>query len=94
MKKILFALALLMTLSSCSITLGLTATGNSIKASDKKGTSKATLLFGVLPIGGDASIITAAKNGNIDKISTVDIKTTNFLFILTTIETQVTGQNP
>ena len=94
MRRIITAIAVIALFSSCSVTMGLTATGNSIKSSDKTGVSKATLLLGAIPLGGDASIITAAKNGNIDKISTVDVKTTNFLFLITTIETTVTGQNP
>ena len=94
MKKVLPFLAFIFIFSSCSITTGLTATGNSVQSASKTGTSSATLLFGLIPLGGDASIVTAAKNGNIDKISTVDVKTTNILFIVTTIQTRVTGQNP
>jgi hypothetical protein len=94
MKKIIFGLLVTASLASCSVTSGLTATGNSIKSADKTGTSKATLLFGFIPLGGDASISTAAKNGNIDKIATVDVTHTNILFLVQTIETKVTGQKP
>jgi PBP1b-binding outer membrane lipoprotein LpoB len=94
MKKVLSIFAIVVLISSCSITTGLTATGNSVKSATKTGTSTATLLFGILPLGGDASIATAAKNGDIDKIATVDVKTTNILFILTKVQTKVTGQNP
>ena len=40
----------------------------------------------------DASIQTAAKNGGITEISTVDVKTTNILNIILTYETIVTGK--
>ena len=94
MKKIVLCLMILVTLASCSVTTGLTATSNSIKSADKIGTSTATLLFGFIPIGGDASIASAAKSGNIDKIATVDVKNTNILFIVQTIQTRVTGNQP
>jgi hypothetical protein len=70
----------------------LTATSNSNKEATKTGISKATFLFGI-PLSGDASIATAVKNGNIDKVSVVDYKTTSILGIFNTIETTVTGNN-
>ena len=91
MKKIILSLLVMALVSSCSMTLPVSGSSYSIKEADKTGTSKATLLFGFIPLGGDASVGTAAKNGNIDKISTVDLKTTNFLNIITTYETKVTG---
>lgn len=77
-------------ISSCAVSLPVTATGNSVQEATKTGVSKATLLFGTIPLGGDASIHTAAKNGNINEISIVDIKTTSYLFVYT-IETTVHG---
>ena len=77
-------------MSSCSVTLPVTATGNEI--GDKVGTSQAFGLFdGVLWVEGDASITTAAENGGISKISTIDQKTT-IIMGLTWYETIVTGE--
>jgi hypothetical protein len=91
MKKIILGICVIFALTSCSATMPLTATSNSVKEADKVGISKATLLFGLFGLGGDASIATAAKNGNIDKIATVDVTTTNFFNIIVTTETKVTG---
>ena len=77
-------------LSSCSITLPVTATSNPIGS--KVGTATATGYLGYIFLDQDASIQTAAKNGGITKISTVDIKKTNTLNILTGYETIVTGE--
>jgi len=76
-------------LSSCAITLPVNATSNPIGS--KVGTAKATGYFGYLFFDQDASIQTAAKNGGITKISTVDIKQTNTLGIIVGYETIVTG---
>ena len=77
-------------LSSCAVTMPVNATSNPIGT--KVGTAKATGYFGVVFFDADASIQTAAKNGGITKISTVDIKTTNVLGIVWTYETIVTGE--
>ena len=76
-------------LSSCAITLPVNATSNPIGS--KVGTAKATGYLGYLFFDQDASIQTAAKNGGITKISTVDIKQTNTLGIIVGYETIVTG---
>ena len=76
-------------LSGCSATFPLTATSNPI--GKKTGTSSGTAYFGILFFGMDASIRTAAKNGGITKISTVDVKQSNILGIVQTYETTVTG---
>jgi hypothetical protein len=91
MKKVILFAFVALSMTSCAITMPVAATSNSVKEADKTGISKATMLFGILPLGGDASVISAARNGNIDKIATVDLKTTNFLNILVTYETKVTG---
>jgi len=87
------AVAGLLFLSSCSIVMPLGATGNTIGS--KVGTSKATLYLAPAPMGiafdQDASIQTAAKNGGITKISTVDVKQGSVLGIIYTVETIVTG---
>jgi hypothetical protein len=85
---VLFATVAVM--SSCSLTLPVNATSNPV--GDKVGTASATGFLGVLFFGADASIQTAAKNGGITEISTVDIKQKNVLGIIITYETIVTGE--
>jgi hypothetical protein len=70
--------------------LPVSATSNPI--GKKIGTSSGTGYFGVLFFNADASIRSAAKNGGITKISTVDIKQSNILGIIITYETTVTGE--
>ncbi len=77
-------------MSSCSLTLPVNATSN--KVGSKVGTAKATGYLGVLFFGQDASIQTAAKNGGIKKISTVDIKQNNLFGLVVSYETIVTGE--
>ena len=76
-------------LVSCDITLPVGATANPIGS--KVGTSSGTCYLGILCFGVDASVQSAAKNGGITKVSTVDIKTSNILNIIVTYETIVTG---
>ncbi|WP_306643161.1 TRL-like family protein [Sanyastnella coralliicola] len=92
MKKVLFGLAgvAMIALSSCSITLPVTATSNAV--GNKVGKSSGTCYLGVLCFGVDASIQTAAKNGGISKISTVDYTQKNVLNLIITHETTVTGE--
>ena len=77
-------------LSSCSLTLPVNATSNNVGS--KVGTAKATGFLGFLFFNADASIKTAAKNGGISKISTVDLKQTSLLNLIVTYETIVTGE--
>lgn len=77
-------------LSSCSLTLPVNATSNTV--GNKVGRAKATGYLGVLFFNQDASIRSAAKNGGITKISTVDIKSTSIFGIVVTHETIVTGE--
>ncbi|GAA4450770.1 MAG: TRL-like family protein [Chitinophagaceae bacterium] len=77
-------------LSSCSLTLPVNATSNTVGS--KVGRAKATGYLGVLFFNQDASIRQAARNGGISKISTVDIKCTSILNIVVTYETIVTGE--
>jgi hypothetical protein len=93
MKKVKSVLALLAVtafVSSCSLTLPVNATSNPVGS--KVGTASATGYLGVLFFDADASIRTAAKNGGITKISTVDIKQNNILNLIITYETIVTGE--
>ncbi|MDT3739565.1 MAG: TRL-like family protein [Candidatus Kapabacteria bacterium] len=76
-------------LSSCSLTLPVAATSNAVGS--KVGTATATGYLGILFFDADASIQTAAKNGGISKISTVDVKMSNILGIIVSYETIVTG---
>jgi len=77
-------------LASCSLTLPVNATSNAVGS--KVGTATATGFLGVLFFDQDASIQTAAKNGGISKVSTVDIKQGNILGLIVTYETIVTGE--
>lgn len=89
--KVIFAMfTLALMVSSCSLTLPVNATSNSV--GNKVGTSIATGYLGVFFFDADASIKTAAKNGGITKISTVDVKQTNLLNLIVTYETIVTGE--
>jgi hypothetical protein len=93
LKKIKILVVLFLTifaLSSCSITLPVTATSNPI--GEKVGTATAVGFLGVFFFDADASIRTAAKNGGITKISTVDIKSSNYFGLIVSYETIVTGK--
>ena len=76
-------------MSSCALTMPVNATSNAV--GKKVGTAVATGYLGILFFGQDASIRTAAKNGGISKIATVDIKQTSLLGLIVTYETIVTG---
>lgn len=91
-KKITHALGIcsaILLMSSCSITAPLAATSNPI--GKKVGTAKANIICG-LYFGGDYSVQTAAKNGGITKVSTVDVKYVNVLYIFQSRKTVVTGE--
>jgi hypothetical protein len=94
MKKAIMTMALLFTLtamlSSCSITMPVNATSNPVGA--KVGSAKAMVILGFLYFDQDASIRTAARNGGITRISTVDMKYFNVLNLFSTYETIVTGE--
>jgi ABC-type glycerol-3-phosphate transport system substrate-binding protein len=77
-------------LSACSMVMPVTATSNPVGS--KVGTSQATVYLYCLSFDQDASIQKAAKSAGITKISTVDIKTFNILYLYTTYETIVTGE--
>ncbi len=83
-------LSMIAFLSSCSLTMPAAVTSNPIGS--KVGTASATGYLGILFFNADASIRTAAKNGGITKVSTVDVKMTNILGIIVTYETIVTGE--
>jgi hypothetical protein len=89
-KSIFALLTVVSVMSGCALTLPVNATSNSVGS--KVGTAKATGYLGILFFDADASIRTAAKNGGITKISTVDIKQTSLLNLIVTYETIVTGE--
>lgn len=84
------ALVGVLSLSSCSLKYPVNATSNTVGS--KVGRAKATGYLGVLFFNQDASIQSAAKNGGITKISTVDIKRGSVLGLIVTYETIVTGE--
>ena len=90
MKTIFLLFAITAMVSSCALTMPVNATSNPV--GNKVGSAKATGYLGILFFNADASIQTAAKNGGITEISTVDVKTTNILNIIFTYETIVTGK--
>lgn len=93
LKKLKVVFAILITaglMASCSLTLPVTATSNAVGS--KVGKASGTGFLGVLFFGADASIQTAAKNGGITKISTVDLTQKSILNIIVTYETTVTGE--
>jgi len=89
-KSIFAIFAVVAMMSSCSVTLPVNATSNPVGS--KVGSATATGYLGILFFDADASIRTAAKNGGITKISTVDIKYGNILNLIVTYETIVTGE--
>ncbi len=97
MKKIAIvcaAMVALLVLVGCTSVTPIGATSNSVGS--KVGESTATFLFGGpafgIPLGGgDVSIQTAAQNGGISSISTVDQKIVNYYF-MTKVSTIVTGE--
>ncbi len=90
LKQIAVVLPIVAMLAGCAVTLPVNATSNPVGT--KVGTAKATGYLGILFFDQDASIKTAAKNGGITKISTVDVKTGTILNLIVTYETIVTGE--
>ena len=89
-RTVLALLAVAALMSSCAVTLPVNATSNPVGS--KVGTATATGYLGYLFFDQDASIQTAARNGGITRIYTVDIKHTSILNIVVTYETIVTGE--
>jgi hypothetical protein len=61
------------------------------KVGKKVGTASATWLLYPFTLNGDFGIATAAKNGGISTVGTIDIKSEN-MFLMGTITTIVTGE--
>ena len=81
MKKFTLALiaAAVLLLASCTSIGPVCATSNTLGS--KVGEATGTYLFGILPMGADYSIQTAARKAGITKISTVDLKTYYGIFV-------------
>jgi|GEM_PF-775507 len=95
MKKFAKFLPLVLTgvlFMSCQSVGPVCATSNEV--GKKVGTATAGFLFGVIPIpfSADYSIQRAAKESGITKISTVDLKTFNYLGVWVGKQTIITGQ--
>mgnify|MGYP001346627594 CR=1 FL=1 len=78
-----------LTLSACSITMPVCATSNPVGS--KVGEASGSMIIGLF-FDQDASIRKAAINGNITKISTVDIKTFMVAPFFVQYTTIVTGE--
>ena len=93
MKKIITVcvLATLLVLAGCTTVVPITATSNPVGS--KVGEAKASFLFGFIPLKSknDMSIQTAAKNGGLTSISTVDEKISDYFFVVK-VSTVVTGE--
>lgn len=90
MKKILFISAAALMLTSClTIKSPVAATSNPIGS--KTGVAERTIVFGIAIGTTDLSLKTAAKNGDISKIATVDYVVES-KFFTTTYKTVVTGE--
>ena len=90
LKNVLATAFVAVLLASCSYTAPSMLTQNSVGT--KVGKSSGTRYFYVFAFGADWSLQSAAKNGGISKIATVDTKVTNILGIIWTFETIVTGE--
>ncbi|MBL7974779.1 MAG: TRL-like family protein [Candidatus Kapabacteria bacterium] len=77
-------------LSACSMTVPVCATSNPVGS--KVGEASGTGYLHGINLGVDASIRTAAKNGGISKISTVDFKMTDMLGLIQTYTCIVSGE--
>jgi len=90
LKKVLSFLLIVLFFTSCGLTTPIAATSNPIGS--KVGKATATSLLCFPPVAdGRSSILRAAKNGGITKISTVDYSFKWMIFI-STWTTIVTGE--
>ncbi|MFT6717234.1 MAG: hypothetical protein ACJA0Q_001885 [Saprospiraceae bacterium] len=88
LKSILPVALLAVIMSSCAMSIPMIVTDN---ANGKEGVAEYTVILGFIrPMHADASLETAAKNGGITKIATVDYVIESGLF-KATYKTVVTG---
>lgn len=88
-KNLLLFVSIASILASCSVAGPLMVTNHSIGS--KRGEASRKIFFGITFGHTDLGAITAAKNGNVKKIATVDWKVTGKLFS-TKYSTIVTGE--
>lgn len=99
MKKYILGTLVIGLMASCSVTRPYAVTNNTIGS--KQGVSKTNILFGastgntlaagLIVTNKNFGVIEAAKNGKLNTVATVDVKTTNFLFFQK-VEVMVTGE--
>lgn len=93
MKKlvaVIGCLLIVVTLVSCATyPIPITATGNDL--GPKVGRASGNIYFGMFGDASGANIPAAARNGNITRISTVDVQVSNFLNIVQKVTCVVTG---
>jgi hypothetical protein len=92
MKKIIYTSLAIATigLSSCSLNLPVMVTDNPVGTKTGESSYK-VFIFGIREFNADRSIATAAKNGGITKVATVDQKVSGKMFS-TKYSTIVTGE--
>ena len=94
MKKVfgaILAAALVLAMSCTTVSPGSADSGATANA--KRGEATGNFLFGYIPLmSSDVSIATAAENGGIRKIATVDHKTVSYAGIWVVRTTIVTGE--
>lgn len=89
-KTVLGVLIIAFMVSSCAISVPMVATNNK---SIKEGRASVSSFFGFTPMNADLSIKTAAENGGIKKVATVDILVeSKLLGIQQKVTTVVTGE--
>ena len=89
--KFLIVIAAALLLASCTSVMPV-AVGPGV-VGEKRGTATGVWLFGLLPIGCNMGAAEAAKDGNIKRIATVDMRTTNVLGIVVVQTCIVTGDD-
>ena len=83
-------LLMIATMMSCATyPIPITATGNEL--GPKVGRASDNIYFGLFGDASGANILAAARNGNITRISTVDVQVSNFLNIVQKVTVVVTG---
>lgn len=87
---VLAALLIVVGLSACTMNMPISATSNPVGS--KVGESEGIGILMFITMYGDATIVNAAKNGGITKISTVDFKVDNILGIYQKYTCVVTGE--
>lgn len=79
-----------MLVSCATYPIPITATGNELGT--KVGRASDNIYFGMFGDASGANIPAAARNGNITRISTVDVQVSNFLNIVQKVTCVVTGE--